>query len=213
MSTTHGVDVLSDAQVEQQTRGSPITTNERSSEATSVVTQGQVYALMAYYIVLLITCIALIVFLVWRDGTLLQVAEEGSLPKDPSRRVLAAMAFLVSGAVVGSVLYQIRMLFRFYIKSPNFDSRWLAKYISAPIEAAGLALAIVSLIESGAVVLGGQGFDFSRGKPFSAFGLGALVGFGIREVIGWLGTVTKTVFPTDYRTGETTLPSSEPKKL
>jgi hypothetical protein len=49
-----------------------------------------------------------------------------------------------------------------------------------------LALAIVSLIESGAIVLGGQGFDFSKGKPFAVFGIGALVGFGIREVVGWL---------------------------
>jgi hypothetical protein len=212
MSAKHGVDVPSEVQVEQQTRGSPITAHKRSFEAASVVTQRQVYALMAYYMTLLIICIALIVFLIARDGALVEVVPEGSLPKDPSRRVLGAIAFLVSGAVVGSVLYEIRMLFRFYIKSPNFDSRWLAKYISAPVEAAGLALAIVSLIESGAVVLGGQGFDFSRGKPFAAFGLGALVGFGIREVIGWIGTVTKTLFPTDYKSGDTVLQSSEPKK-
>ena len=84
-----------------------------------------------------------------------------------------------------------------YITSPtDFDSRWLAKYISAPIEAVGLAFAIVSVVESGAVVLGGQGFNFSQGKPFASFGFGALVGFGIREVVGWLGAVTKTVFPT-----------------
>jgi hypothetical protein len=212
MSVKHGVEVPSDAQAEQQARGAFITTHKRSFEAAPVVTQRQVYALMAYYMALIIISIALIVFLVVWDGALLEAVPEGSLPKNPSRRVLGAMAFLMSGAVVGSVLYQIRMLFRFYIKSLNFDSRWLAKYISAPVEAAGLTLAIVSLIESGAVVLGGQGFDFTRGKPFAAFGFGALVGFGIREVIGWIGTVTKTVFPTDYKSGETTLQSSEPKR-
>jgi hypothetical protein len=74
-----------------------------------------------------------------------------------------------------------------------------------------LALAIVSLIESGAIVLGGQGFDFSKGKPFAVFGIGALVGFGIREVVGWLGNVTKTMFPTDQKNGETTVQRSEPK--
>jgi hypothetical protein len=211
MSAEHNADVSSDAQVELPTRGSLIATDKRSAEATPVVTRRQVYALMAYYMALLVICIALIAFLVVWDGGFLEAQKDASAPAD-SRRVLAAMAFLVSGAVVGSVLYQIRMLFRFYIKSPNFDSRWLAKYISAPVEAAGLALAIVSVIESGAVALGGQGFNFSHGKAFAAFGFGALVGFGIREVIGWLGTVTKTVFPTDYKSSEMTVQSSEPKK-
>ena len=201
-------DVSSEAQIEQPTRGSLITTDKRPSEATPVVTQRQIYALMAYYLVLLIICIALMVFLVVRYGALLE--EEASTPVD-SRRVLTAMAFLMSGAVVGSVLYQIRMLFRFYVGDRSFNSRWLAKYISAPVEAAGLALAIVSLLESGAVVLGGQGLNFSHGKPFAAFGIGALVGLGIREVIGWLGAVTKTVFPTDDKSDETTQQSSEPK--
>jgi hypothetical protein len=68
------------------------------------------------------------------------------------------------------------------------------------MEAAGLALVIASLIEGGAIVLGGQGFDFSHGKPFPSFGIGALIGFGIREVVGWLGTVIRVVFPTDIPT-------------
>jgi hypothetical protein len=191
MSAQHSVDIPSDAQVEHPTRGALIATDKRAGDPISGVTERQVYALMAYYMALLGVCIAIIVFLVVRNGPLIET------PGDPSR-VVVAMAFLVTGAVVGSVLYQIRMLFKFYITSPpNFDSRWLAKYISAPIEAVGLAFAIVSVIESGAVVLGGQGFDFSHGKPFASFGIGALVGFGIREVVGWLGAVTRTVFPTE----------------
>src|SRR5262249_50720563 len=150
----------------------------------SVMTSRQIYALMTYYLVLLIGCIAVIVLLIWKGGSILKAdLTDDSLM---NMRLLASMAFLVSGAIVGSILYQIRVLFRSYIKLANFDSRWLPKYISAPVEAAGLALAIVALIEGGAVVLGGQGFDFSRGKPFAAFGIGALIGFGIREVVGWL---------------------------
>ena len=116
----------------------------------------QVYALMAYYMALLVICIALILFLIWWGGVPLDVPSGTPNVGTPeaSRRVLATMALLVSGAVVGSVLYHIRMLFRFYIKSPAFDSRWLVKYVSAPLEAAGLALAIVSILESGAVALG-----------------------------------------------------------
>ena len=73
------------------------------------------------------------------------------------------------------------MLFRFYIKTTDFDSKWLAKYYRAPIEAVGLALAAMSLIQSGGVALGGQTFDFAHGKLFAAFGVGAVIGFSIRE--------------------------------
>jgi putative flippase GtrA len=204
MSAKHGVDVVPVGQDELSNQGSLF---KHAIEAKAAVTQRQVYALMVYYMALLIGCIALITFMIVNnDGSVFKDASEPD-----SKRLLQSMAFLLSGAVVGSVLYQIRMLFRFYIKSPNFDSRWLAKYISAPVEAAALALAIVSLIESGAIVLGGQGFDFSKGKPFAVFGIGALVGFGIREVVGWLGNVAKTMFPTDQKNGETTVQSSEPK--
>jgi len=210
MSAEHSVDVPLDTQVEPPTRGSLIATDKRAAEATFGVSQRQVYALMAYYMALLVICIALILFLIWWGGVPLDVPSGTPNVGTPeaSRRVLATMALLVSGAVVGSVLYHIRMLFRFYIKSPAFDSRWLVKYVSAPLEAAGLALAIVSILESGAVALGGPGFHFSQGKPFAAFGVGALVGFGIREV----GAVTKTVFPTDLKNDEIAPLSSEPKK-
>jgi hypothetical protein len=211
MSAEHTVDVPLDAQLEQPPRGSLIATDKRAAESTTVATQRQIYALMAYYMVLLVICIVLILFLIGSGLVPLDAPKDVGTP-EASRRVLATMIFLVSGAVVGSVLYHIRMLFRFYIKSHAFDSRWLVKYISAPLEAAGLALAIVSILESGAVALGGQGFHFSQGKPFAAFGVGALVGFGIREVIGWLGTVTKTVFPTDPKSDEMAPQSSEPKK-
>jgi hypothetical protein len=176
-------------------RQSPlIPVDEHLPGAKSVITPRQIYGLMAYYMALLVGCIAVIFLLVWEDGPLLKekVAEELLFKK-----LLFSMTFLISGAIVGSVLYQIRTLFRSYIKIGDFDSRWLPKYISAPVEAAGLALAIISLIQGGAIVLGGQSFDFSNGKPFAAFGIGALIGFGIREVVGWLGTVSRTVFPTD----------------
>lgn len=64
-----------------------------------------------------------------------------------------------------------------------------------------MALAILSLIQSGSIALGGSGFEFAQAKPFAAFGFGALVGFGIREVVGWLANLAKTTFPTDYKPG------------
>jgi hypothetical protein len=198
MSAQDSVDVRPVAQIERPSQGSLISIDENAPAAKSVTNPRQIYALMAYYMALLIGCIALIALLIWNnDGSILKPPTD--LTNDPlmKERLLASMAFLVTGAIVGSVLYQIRMLFRSYIKLANFDSRWVPKYVSAPVEAAGLALAIASLIQGGAVVLGGQGFEFGHGKPFAAFGIGALIGFGIREVVGWLGNVSRTVFPTE----------------
>ena len=72
---------------------------------------------MAYYIALLIGSIALMVLIILKAD----LAQEKS-------HLLASMGFLMSGAIVGSVFYQIRMLFRFYIKYPNFDLRWVGVY-------------------------------------------------------------------------------------
>jgi hypothetical protein len=161
--------------------------------AVSDVKSRQIYSLVAYYMILLIGSIALIAYMVWQKHA-----------KSDDNELIVLMAFLMTGAVVGSVLYQIRVLFKFYIndKGKKFDSRWMGKYITAPVEAMGLSLAILSLIQGGVVVLGGSGIDFSKAKPFAIFGFGALVGFGIREVIGWLANLARSTFPTDSKTDQ-----------
>jgi hypothetical protein len=64
-----------------------------------------------------------------------------------------------------------------------------------PLESAALALAVMSIVQGGAVFLGGSGIDFSAGKSFTVLGFGAVIGFGVREVVGWVGGVTKSMFP------------------
>jgi hypothetical protein len=201
-----------------------IAISEKTLVAKSVVSPRQVYALMIYYMSLLIGSVACIVILVWcvPDATLLFDASQNTataqaqptptrgetatpdqkatstagLSADQKRhKALISMAFLITGAIVGSVLYLIQKLFRFYVKEANFDPRWLGKYYSAPWESAALALAVMSIVQGGAVFLGGSGIDFSAGKPFTVLGFGAVVGFGVREVVGWVGGVTKSMFP------------------
>jgi hypothetical protein len=157
MATQDSVDISPDREVDGSTEGSLISVDEYMPRPKSVETPTLIYALMAYYTTLLIGCIAVIAFLTWKYGPEILPTEQVSeqTQQHPNvTRVLASMAFLLTGALVGSVLYQIRMLFRSYIKLANFDPRWLPKYLSAPVEAAGLALAIASLIEGGAIVLG-----------------------------------------------------------
>jgi hypothetical protein len=158
--------------------------------ATAIVSPRQVHALVAYYVILLVVAVALLVYMI--------VNQTAIVPP-----LLVRMGFVASGAMVGSVLYQIRMLFRYYIPDKDtekkFDSRWLAKYVSGPWEAIALALVVLSLLEVGGAAFGGAQFDMTRSPTFGAFGIGALVGFGIREVVGWLGNLARTTFPTGDR--------------
>lgn len=43
----------------------------------------------------------------------------------------------------------------------------------------------------------GGKFNVPEGNAFAMFGIGGLIGFGIREVVGWLGNLSKTMFPTE----------------
>jgi hypothetical protein len=202
-----------------------IAISEKTPVAKFVLSTRQVYTLMIYYTILLIGSVACLAYLVSsvpnpallfdasQNTVEAQAPSTASQPKGaieaqaPStasqpltanqkrEKMLISMAFLITGAIVGSVLYLIRAFFRFYVKEANFDPRWLGKYYSAPWESAALALAVMSIVQGGAVFLGGSGIDFSAGKPFTVFGFGAVVGFGVREVVGWVGGVTKSMFP------------------
>jgi hypothetical protein len=205
---------------------SRIATSEETPVTKSIVSPRQVYCLMVYYTILLISSVACIAILVWHvpEPALLfdasqntgapqvQATSTASQPLTPDQKatltasqplsfdqkrtkLLISMTFLITGAIVGSVLYLIQALFIYYVKEAKFDSRWLGKYYSAPWESAALALAVMSIVQGGAVFLGGSGIDFSAGKPFTVFGFGAVVGFGVREVVGWVGGVTKSMFP------------------
>jgi hypothetical protein len=179
------VDVRPGTQIHAAGRGLPIPTDDHAPGAKLLIGPRQIYALIGYYMAMLIGAIAVLVVLIAKGDHI-----------EP--RLLALLGFVSSGAIIGSVLYHIRMLFRFYIKQGNFDVRWLAKYISGPLEAVALALAILSLLEVGGTALGGQPFDLEKSKTFTVFGLGALIGFGIREVVGWLGNLAKATFPNDH---------------
>lgn len=157
---------------------------QQNSGPNSAIGTRQIFALLGYYMVLLVSSVVFLVILI--------MDEEQIKPK-----LLLVVGYVASGALSGSVLYQIRMLYKYYIQHSNFDSKWLGKYITGPWEAIALALAVLSLIQGGGVVLGGSNFTLTAGNGFAAYGLGALIGFGIREVVGWLGNLAKATFPTE----------------
>lgn len=143
-----------------------------------------IYVLVGYYVTLLALAITLLIVLILRQHNV-------------NPPLLAMAGFEAAGAIIGSVLYQIRMLFRYYITAGKFDSRWVGKYISAPWESVALALVVLSLLQGGGVLMGGGKVNVTEDNAFAMFGIGALFGFGIREVVGWLGNLSKTMFPTE----------------
>src|SRR5262245_47540529 len=98
MSTKDSVDVPPVGQIERPSSLIPIDDPPR---ATSVIASRQIYALMAYYWILLVGCIAVVVLLILNSGSILK-ADSDDLPAN--MRLLASMAFLVSGAILGSIL-------------------------------------------------------------------------------------------------------------
>jgi hypothetical protein len=106
-----------------------------------------------------------------------------------------AMVFAIAGGILGSVLYNIRTLFHYYLKKKEFNYRWLAIYISAPWESAVMALLVFALIQGGLALLGGlPATDNTSTSRFASFGIGALVGFGMRNVVDWMEELTGTMF-------------------
>ena len=168
-----------------------------------------VHALTAYYTLLIFLSLWLLVDTVLERHTFLEVF--GFSEQIPRQHVIRTIIFVATGALLGSVLYQIQQLYRAYCKpkkpTDRFNPRWLGKYVTAPWEAIGLALIVVALIGGGVVGLGGTNgvkmVAVSNLSNFTGFGLGGLLGFGIREVVGWLGNVIGTMFPTKNKGSKT----------
>ena len=158
----------------------------------------QVHGLMAYFIVLLL--LAFWFFLdVW-SGNLRSMQWMGvqleALPNpEEDLALLRTIGFTVVGGFLGSVLYQIRLLYQYYLKDKKYDYRWIGKYVTAPWESAVMSMIVLALIRGGVTLFGGsQGTEVNDTNNFAAFGVGALVGFGMRDVVGWIGDLVRTMF-------------------
>jgi hypothetical protein len=180
----------------------PVSIELAPPDAKVIVRPLQIYSLLVYYIGVLAAAMALFIFLI--------VSSNWQPSKIP---LLRTVCFVAAGALIGSVLYQIRMLYQYYVQDGAFDAKWIGKYISAPWEAVALALVVLSLLQGGGAALGGAqiNINVSDANSFAAFGIGALVGFGIREVVGWLGNLAKTMFPTDHLKESKEKPQEKPK--
>ena len=169
----------------------------------------QVNFLGVYFLAVLAFAFWLLLDVWSRNFTLMRlVGLSTSVLEGPEAPILRAIGFAIVGGIMGSVLYQIRMLYYYYAQEKKYDSRWFGKYITGPWEGAGMAMVVLALIRGGVVVFGGsQGTDVTSAGNFATFGVGALVGFGLRDVVGWVESLVKTMFTIPAKNAETDNPA------
>jgi hypothetical protein len=158
----------------------------------------QVWIIMLYYVILLIFSIWFVLDAFSGKFTLIGLfGVDMSTILDENAAQLKAIAFTVVGGFLGSALYGIRTLFNVYAKGEKeYDPRWLPKYFTLPWEGAGLSIVVLALFRGGVAAFGGSvATDPSEVNNFTTFATGALVGYGTRDVVGWLGGIVSSMFP------------------
>ncbi len=158
----------------------------------------QVRFFIFYYTVLLLLSLLALGFL-WQNGSVVQQWAASQWLQE----LILPLFTTMLGGMMGNVLYSIRVMYQHYIKRRDYDPRWWGKYFSGPFEAAVLALVVYALLRGGVASMAGlsPAADIPQGQEstvmLSALGLGALVGFSIRDVVGWLQALSKTLFRHD----------------
>ena len=168
----------------------PVGKRARTAEAPP---SQRLMGLVAYFLALLLLALGGVVYL-------LLLANYSSA----AHEILRTLGFMGCGAVIGSVLLQIRILFRRYYEGQNHEQGWLGECLSTPWESIALAAVSLSLIRGMAFLLGGYASgsstpvapDVAKAYGFVAIGAGALVGFGSREIAAWLRNIMRAMFPT-----------------
>lgn len=155
----------------------------------------QVRCFVFYYSALLVLSVAALAWL-WQNAP--RVQAWASTPW--LQRLVLPLATTMLGGTVGNVLYNIRVMYQHYIKQRDYDPRWWGKYLSGPLEAAVLALVVYALIRGGVAAMAGLPVSEAPREDqmgitlLGSLGLGTLVGFSIRDVIGWLQQLSKNLF-------------------
>jgi hypothetical protein len=173
----------------------------KGSRPTQIGYAWHVYVLAGYYILFFVFLFWCLID-VWSGQLRALTFITGVLPGPGTmdRSMLVEISFAAIGGFAGSIEYHIKSLFHFYTKG-EYDPRQFAKYLTAPFEGAVLAVIVLSLIRGGITMLSGTGtpgVPAEAGTPtvaaFAALAIGALVGFGMREVVSWLLALVRTMF-------------------
>jgi hypothetical protein len=119
--------------------------------------------------------------------------EDTNYPDSPLSRMIA---YAVIGGGLGGVVNGFRSIIGWHAERRAFGWRFMWKYITLPPLGAVLAPIVYAIVYCGIGVLGG-GFaqdENSASQALSAFAIGALSGYGSRQVYIWLDEQVKKIF-------------------
>ena len=108
-----------------------------------------------------------------------------------SPQTLRLIAFTIVAGALGGVVNGLRSSLHYH---DRFDRRHAWKYLCAPWMGATLALFVYALLRSSVSVLGGEHASISNTEVISNFSVGALVGYGSKDVFIWLDNKVTNLF-------------------
>jgi hypothetical protein len=116
--------------------------------------------------------------------------------KYPDSPLCCLIGYTVIGGGLGGVVNGLRSVVSWHAERRAFGWRFMWKYVTLPPLGAVLAAMVYALVYGGVTLLGG---DFavdqnSANQALSAFGIGALAGYGSHKVFKWLDEHVSRIF-------------------
>lgn len=161
----------------------------REEEPKKRITDKMASNLSILYLLLLLAGLAWQLFDTWTGNHAL-LRHLGY--KLQSQQTLRLVGFTLIAGALGGVVNGLRSSLRYH---RVFDRRHTWKYLSAPWMGATLALFVFALLRSSISVLGGNvAGSAGNTQMLSNFSVGALAGYGSKDVFVWLDSKVESFF-------------------
>lgn len=145
--------------------------------------------LCIFYLLLMLAFLSWELFDTWMSRHFL-LKQVGYGLQNP--QTLRLIAFTVIAGALGGVVNGLRSSLHYH---NSFDRRHAWKYLCAPWMGATLALFVYALLRSSVSVLGSEAAgSVSNAQVLSNFSVGALVGYGSKDVFVWLDDKVTRIF-------------------
>ena len=147
------------------------------------------------YLLLMLGFIAWLLFDVWIDAHTLPRMAHYDLTKLRTP-LYHLFAYTVIGGAIGGVINGLRSALSHCVK---FSGRFIWKYIAAPWQGAALAIIGFAIVRSTVAIFGGEAQAAGVNTPqyLANFAIGALAGYGCKDVFIWLDVQVSKLFRVD----------------
>jgi hypothetical protein len=147
------------------------------------------------YLLLMLGFIGWLLFDVWIDAHTLPRMAHYDLTKLRTP-LYHLFVYTVIGGAIGGIINGLRSALS---HCGEFSGRFIWKYIAAPWQGAALAIIGFAIVRSTVAIFGGEGQAAGANTPqfLANFAIGALAGYGSKDVFIWLDHQVSTLFKID----------------